>query len=169
MECRVRSIALNRYVKYFDGQWQGMISASDGACYFGASTHSPLHGSSFFKFEPTTRKLTVLAEDMTGVCGEDLAKTPPQGKIHSPIVEFDGWLYLTTHLSNYWDEAMDRYTGAHVIGYQLSTGKFRDFGIVRERYTIYSAINVDRKHRKLYVFAVPFARADVEKDGSHLY
>ena len=169
MECRVHSVALNKFVKYFDGQWQGMIAASDGACYFGSSTHSPLHGSSFFKFEPVTRKLTVLAEDMTRVCAEDLTKTPPQGKIHSPIVEFDGWLYLTTHLSNYWDEAMDRYTGAHVIGYELSTGKFRDFGIVRGRYTIYSAINVDRKHRKLYVFVVPFARADVEKDGSHLY
>jgi len=169
MECRVHSIGLNRFVKYLDGQWQGMIAASDGACYFGASTHSPLHGSALFKFEPLTRKLTVLAEDMTRVCGEDLTKTPPQGKIHSPIVEFDGWLYFTTHLSNYWDEAMDRYTGAHVIGYELSTGKFRDFGIVRGRYTIYSAINVDRKHRRLYVLAVPFARADMEKDGSHLY
>ena len=72
MECSVRSIALNRYVKYFDGQWQGIIAASDGACYFGASTHSPKQGSSFFKFEPHSSKLTVLAEDMTSVCGEDL-------------------------------------------------------------------------------------------------
>ena len=117
MECSVRSVALNKLVKYFDGQWQGMIAASDGACYFGASTHSPQHGSSFFKFEPGSRKLTVLAEDMTRVCAEDPTKTPPQGKIHSPIVEFDGWLYFTTHLSNYWDAAMDKYTGAHVIGY----------------------------------------------------
>ncbi|UCF99129.1 MAG: hypothetical protein JSV89_06220 [Spirochaetaceae bacterium] len=169
MECSVHSIPLNKYVKYFDGQWQGMIAASDGACYFGASTHSPRHGCSFFKFEPANNKLSVLAEDMTQVCGEDRTKTPPQGKIHSPIVEFEGWLYFTTHLSNYWDEAMDKYTGAHVMGYELSTGKFRDFGIVRKRYTIYSAINVDRVHRKLYVLAVPFARADVEKDGSHLY
>ena len=133
MECSVRSIALNRYVKYFDGQWQGIVAASDGACYFGASTHSPKHGSSFFKFEPHSSELTVLVEDMTPVCGEDLTKTPPQGKIHSPIVEFEGWLYFTTHLSNYWDEAMDRYTGAHVIGYELSTGSFRDYGIVRPR------------------------------------
>ena len=169
MECSVRSVALNRIVKYFDGQWQGIIAASDGACYFGASTHSPKHGSSFFKFEPGSQSLTVLAEDMTLVCAEDLAKTPPQGKIHSPIVEFDGWLYLTTHLSNYWDSAMDKYTGAHVIGYELATGKFRDFGIVRKRYSIYSAINVDRRNRKLYVFVVPFAQADVKRDGSHLY
>jgi hypothetical protein len=169
MECSVRSVALNRIVKYFDGQWQGIIAASDGACYFGASTHSPKHGSSFFKFEPGSQKLTVLAEDMTLVCREDIARTPPQGKIHSPIVESDGWLYLTTHLSNYWDSAMDKYTGAHVIGYELATGKFRDFGVVRERYSIYSAINVDRKNKKLYVFVVPFAQADVKRDGSHLY
>lgn len=169
MECTVQSVSLNKMVKYFDGQWQGMIAASDGACYFGASTHSPVHGSSFFKFEPAIKKLSVLAEDMTPICGEDLTKTPPQGKIHSPIVEFEGWLYFTTHLSNYWDAAMDEYTGAHVIGYELSTGKFRDFGIVRRRYTIYSAINVDKINRKLYVFTVPFARADVEKGGSHLY
>jgi hypothetical protein len=169
MACSVRSIPLNKYVRYFDGQWQGMIAASDGACYFGASTHSPQHGSSFFKFEPASQKLTMLAEDMTLICGDDRTKTPPQGKIHSPIVELNGWLYFTTHLSNYWDAAMDKYKGAHVIGYELSTGNFKDFGIVRTRYTVYSAINVDRKHGKLYVFAVPFARADVEGDGSHLY
>jgi hypothetical protein len=169
MKCSVYSFALNEIVKYFDGQWQGMIAASDGACYFGSSTHSSLHGSSFFKFEPATRKLTVLAEDMTKICGEDSSKTPPQGKIHSPIVEYDGWLYFTTHLSNYWEPALSNYTGAHVVGYELSTGRFRDFGVVRKRYTIYSAINVDTINRKLYVFVVPFSSVDVENDGSHLY
>ena len=54
MECSVRSISLNKFVKYFDGQWQGITVGSDGACYFGASSHSPRHGSSFFKFEPGT-------------------------------------------------------------------------------------------------------------------
>jgi len=169
MKCLVQSFALNEIMKYFDGQWQGMIAASDGACYFGSSTHSPLHGSSFFKFEPASKKLTVLAEDMTKICGEDLAKTPPQGKIHSPIVEYDGWLYFTTHLSNYWEPALSNYTGAHVLGYELSTGRFRDLGVVRKGYTIYSAINVDTINRKLYVFVVPMADADVKEGGSHLY
>jgi hypothetical protein len=169
MECSVQSIALNRIVKYYDGQWQGMLAASDGACYFGASTHSPKHGSSLLKFEPETMKITVLAEDMTKICSENLNETPPQGKIHSPIVEFDGWLYFTTHLSNYWESAVNKYTGAHVIGYELSTGNFRDFGIVQKRYTIYSAINVDKINKKLYVFSVPMAKDDIEKDGCHLY
>jgi hypothetical protein len=169
MDCLVKSFALNKMVKYLDGQWQGMVAASDGACYFGSSTHSPLHGSAFFKYEPASGKLTMLAEDMTRICGEDLRKTPPQGKIHSPIVEYDGWLYFTTHLSNYWEPAINEYTGAHVLGFELATGQFRDFGIVRKGYTIYSAINVDTMNRKLYVFVVPMAAGDVRKDGSHLY
>ncbi len=169
MVCKVQSISLNRIVKYFDGQWQGMRVASDGACYFGSSTHSPKHGASFFKFDPSTKKLTTIADDMTEICGEDLSRTPPQGKIHSPIVECDGWLYFTTHLSNYWEEAVNKYTGAHVIGYELSTGKFRDFGVIRKGFTIYSAINVDKINKKLYVLSVPFAKNDIENDSSHLY
>ena len=169
MVCLVHSIALNKINKFFDGQWQGMTTASDGACYFGSSTHSPKHGCSFFKFEPASKKLTTLAEDMTKICGEDLTKTPPQGKIHSPIVECDGWLYFTTHLSNYWEEAINKYTGAHVIGYELSTGKFRDFGVIRKGFTIYTAINVDKINKKIYVFVVPFSKYDLENDSSHLY
>lgn len=169
MVCLVQSIALNKINKFFDGQWQGIKVASDGACYFGSSTHSPKHGSSFFKFEPASKKLTILAEDMTKICGENLTKTPPQGKIHSPIVECDGWLYFTTHLSNYWEEAINKYTGAHAIGYELSTGKFRDFGIIRKGFSIYSAINVDKINKKIYVFSEPYSKYDIENDSSHLY
>ncbi len=168
-QCLAYSVSLNKIVPDYDGQWQGIMAASDGACYFGSSTHSYRHGAGFFRFEPLSRQLTVLAEDMTVVCGEDLTQTPPQGKIHSPIVEADGWLYFTTHLSNYWEEAKDAFTGAHVIGYEMATGSFRDFGIVRPRYTIYSAINVDPLRQKLYVFSAPFASEDVESGGCHIY
>ena len=167
--CQVYSIALNEIKPDYDGQWQGIAVASDGNCYFGSSTHSYRQGASFFRFDPTTKELTILARDMTAVCGEDLTKTPSQGKIHSPIVEHDGWLYFTTHLSNYWKEAIDRYTGAHVLGYELATGRFRDFGIVRPRFSIYSFINVDPAGQALYVFSVPFADEDTENDGCRVY
>ena len=159
---------MNKICKEWDGQWQGITVASDGNCYFSSSTHSKSHGAGFHKFDPLTYKHTVLAEDMTEICGE-ASTLSQQGKIHSPIVEFDGWLYFTTHLSNYWKEGIERYTGAHVIGYELATGKFRDLGIVRPRYSIYSAINVDPVRKKLYVFVVPFLDELVESDGCHLY
>lgn len=167
--CAAYSIALNEIRPDYDGQWQGITVASDGNCYFGSSTHSYRHGAGFFRFDPRTRQLDVLADDMSAICGEDVASTPSQGKIHSPIVEHDGWLYFTTHLSNYWKEAIDRYSGAHVLGYELASGRFRDFGIVRPRFSIYSFINVDPARQALYVFSVPFADEDKEKEGCRIY
>ena len=81
----------------------------------------------------------------------------------------DGWLYFTTHLSNYWKEGIENYAGAHVMGYCLATGAFRDLGIVKPRYSIYSAIGVDPERRKLYVFLVPFLDELYESDGCHLF
>lgn len=167
--CKAYSVALNEIKSDYDGQWQGITVASDGNCYFGSSTHSYRQGAGFFRFDPRTRQLAILADDMTTICGEDMTKTPSQGKIHSPIVEHDGWLYFTTHLSNYWKEAIDHYTGAHVIGYELATGRFRDFGIVRPRFSIYSFINVDPARQALYVFSVPFADEDKQNEGCRIY
>lgn len=164
----IQSISMNKICKEWDGQWQGITVASDGNCYFSSSTHSKSHGAGFHKYDPVTNEHTLLAEDMTEVCGES-STLSQQGKIHSPVVECDGWLYFTTHLSNYWKEGIEQYTGAHVIGYEMATGKFRDFGIVRPRYSIYSAINVDPVRKKLYVFVVPFLDELIQSDGCHLY
>ena len=166
--CEVYSVSLNQVSKEFDGQWQGITTASDGNCYFSSSTHSIARGAGFHKFDPRSKEHTVLADDMTLLLGE--GDTPSQqGKIHSPIVELDGWLYFATHLSNYWKEGIENYTGAHVVGYELATGKFRDLGIVRPNYSIYSAVNVDPVRKKLYVFVAPFNEAAKSTDGSHLY
>ena len=168
MDNKVYSISMNEICKEWDGQWQGQTVASDGCCYFGSSTHSKSHGAGFHKFDPVTYEHTMIVEDMTYQCQEQ--DTPSQqGKIHSPIVECDGWLYFTTHLSNYWKEGIENYTGAHVFGYELATGSLKDFGIVKPRYSIYSAIAVDPVLKKLYVFVVPFLDELYENDGCHLY
>lgn len=166
--CNTVSFSMNKIAKEWDGQWEGITVASDGNCYFGTSTHSRGHGAGFHKYNPKTKEHTVIAEDMTLICGEEDLKSQ-QGKIHSPIVECDGWLYFTTHLSNYWPEGIELYPGAHVLGYELATGKFRDFGIVKPRYSIYSAINVDTDRKQLYVFVAPFQEDLVKNDGAHLY
>ncbi len=168
MEHKIYSISMNKICKEWDGQWQGMTVASDGNCYFSSSTHAKSHGAGFHKFNPATYQHTMLAEDMTYICNEQHTLSQ-QGKIHSPVVECDGWLYFTTHLSNYWKEGIENYTGAHVMGYEMATGEFRDFGIVKPRYSIYSAIQVDPVRKKLYVFVVPFLPELYESDGCHLY
>ena len=167
MKNKVYSISMNKICKEWDGQWQGMAVASDGNCYFGSSTHSKSHGAGFHKFDPRTYKHTMIVEDMTYQCGEEHLPFQ-QGKIHSPIVECDGWLYFCTHLSNYWKEGIEAYPGAHVFGYEMATGEFRDYGIVKDRYSIYSAIAVDPVLKKLYVFSVPFVPELYKEDGCHL-
>ncbi|MEN8230682.1 MAG: hypothetical protein ABFS38_21175 [Bacteroidota bacterium] len=162
------SYSMNEICKEWDGQWQGITVASDGNCYFGTSTHSIGHGAGFHKYNPETREHTMIAEDMTVVCGEDHLNTR-QGKIHSPIVELDGWLYFSTHLSNYWPEGIAAYPGAHVLGYELATGKFRDFGVVKPRYSIYSAVGLDPERKVLYAFVAPFKDDLIKNDGCHLY
>lgn len=166
--CEVHSVSMNRICKEWDGQWQGMAVASDGNCYFSSSTHSASHGAGFHRFNPETKEHTMLAEDLTITCNEGNTLSQ-QGKVHSPVVEHNGWLYFNTHLSNYWPEGIERYTGAHVVGYEMATGKFRDFGVIRPRYSTYSAIGVDPVRNKLYTFVVPFAEGLAKADGCHLY
>jgi hypothetical protein len=147
----VKSFGLNSYKRVLDGQWQGIRYASDGNVYFGSSTHSAHHGASFFKYDPKSKKLTLLAEDITTICGEN-PKTNPQGKLHSDIVEANGWLYMSTLFSSELPGAYDTWSGSHVLGYKLSTGEFRDYGVVHPNYVSYSAIGVDPARNYLYAF-----------------
>ncbi len=147
----VQSFDLNTYVPTLEGQWEGMRYASDGNVYFASSTQDAHHGAAFFKFNPNTNQLTVLAPDITVICHED-PYTNPQGKIHSDIVEANGWLYFSTHFASDLPGAYTTWTGSHLIGYQLSTGNFRDFGVIYPNYDSYSAVGVDPVRNYIYVF-----------------
>jgi len=94
----MQTFALNDYKRELDGQWQGIRLASDGNVYFASASHSAHHGASFFKYDTTTGQVTELVHEITDICGEDV-QTNPQGKIHSDIVEANGWLYLATHFA----------------------------------------------------------------------
>jgi hypothetical protein len=138
------------YKQVLDGQYQGITVASDGNCYFGSYTHSRETGASFFKFDRKLGKIT-LAQDVMEICGEKPGEgIIPQGKLHSEFFEMDGWLYTATHCSLYNDRP--GYPGSHVLGYELATGKFRDFGILEKGYTCYSGFAGDPKNTCLYVY-----------------
>jgi hypothetical protein len=161
----VEGHVLNKHVRMLDGQWQGLRVAADGICYFAAGGHWANHGSAFFCYDPRTRAVKMLCEDISPICGEDIRKTPPQGKIHSEIVEKDGWLYFGTHLADYTPQGIDRFTGGHLLGYEFATGKFRDFGVVHTNYTNYSGIGIDRGRDLIYFYVTPFGKGD----GPRLY
>ncbi len=167
---KVQSFSTNQVNRDYDGQWEGICAASDGNVYFASSTHSPRSGAGFFKYDPRTGAVTVLTKDITAVCGEDPAKITAQGQIHSNVVEMDGWLYCTTHFANEWKGAPDLYPGSHLIGYELATGKFRDFGAVRFNCTGYSAIQVDPPRKRVFFYLTLWGRGTPgQGDGSHVY
>jgi hypothetical protein len=89
---------------------------------------------------------------MSAVCGEDPTVVPPQGKIHSAVVEVNGWLYFGTHES--YGSATRKYAGAHLIGYELKTGKFRDFGVILPGYTNYSGVAGSAKANCVYIYLI---------------
>lgn len=101
--------SLNRHVRELDGQWQANTVASDGNCYFFSSTHHASQGAAFFRYDPRTKKVELLCRDVTLVCGEDPKKSVPQGKVHSDMIELDGWLYFGTHLARYSDSQATAY------------------------------------------------------------
>ena len=162
---RLTNHALNRHIRLLDGQWQGTFLASDGNVYVGGGSHNPKLGAAFFRYEPKTGTLKLLVRNITTVCGEDPARTPPQGKIHSPVVEHEGWIYFGTHLANYTEEGRKAYTGAHLLGYHLATGRFRDFGVIHRNFTNYSALGLDSRRGRIYFYVTPF----YEGEGSRLY
>jgi hypothetical protein len=167
--CNTYSIALNKVSKYYDGQWQGIIATSDGSCYFGSACHSLKHGGGFFHFDPKTKNFEVLTDDLTNLVGDDITKHTPQGKCHSPVIEIDGTLYLSTHLAAYWPEVLDQYAGSHIMSYNMLKKEWRNYGIVKPRFSTYSAIEVDPKRGKIYAMIVPFAPEDKAADGNHLF
>jgi hypothetical protein len=166
--CRTESIPLNKISPYYDGQWQGIIAASDGACYFGSASHTLVHGGGFFRFDPATKKFDVLTDDFTKLVGDDITKNTPQGKCHSPIIEIDGNLYLATHLAAYWKEVLHKYAGSYFLSYNMKEKKWNNYGIIKPGFSTYSAIEVDAKRQKAYAMVVPFAPQDTA-EGNHLY
>jgi hypothetical protein len=162
----VQSWPLNTYARTYDGQWQGVKYASDGNVYFGSSTHDAHHGAGFFKYDPRTGQVTMLTADITVICGED-PQTNPQGKIHSDILELNGWLYFATYFGVDKVDAQGNnlawpgWSGSHVIGYELATGHFRDFGVIRANYTIYSGIGIDPARNYIYVFETGLSAGQV--------
>ena len=139
---------------HLDGQWLGIRYASDGNVYHGSSDHAGHEGAAFFKYDTRAHAETLLWNDLTTLAGDD-PWLYPQGKLHSDIVEANGWVYWTTHFSSEYPNAASIWPGAHLQGYCLATGAFRDFGVIFPKCTSYCGIAVDVPRNLGYVFVCP--------------
>ena len=143
---------------HLDGQWQCSRVASDGKVYFAYSSHDWKTGGMFCQYDPTTQQVHVLCPDIDVVTGEANAVAAgtnrPHGKLHSDILELNGYLYSAT----YYGYTGGYYPGGHVWRYQLGSYEagapvLNDMGIPVGGGTIYSAFTVDPLNNKAYVIS----------------
>jgi len=114
---------------FVDGQWQGIIAASDGNTYFGVSCHGPDNNAQFYRYDPRTDNVKHVAD--VGVwCGytDSPGRYNAQGKIHSNIFEHKGKLYCTTTSAH--ADLSRPYPGGHFLAYDLKTGACENLGRV---------------------------------------
>ena len=114
-----------------DANYHSLTPASDGLIYFTIGTHHPDNSARFYSFDPETDALSEIAR-MNDVLGQDRFALVPHGKIHTPLIENEGYLYFTTHTSTYdgslpdLDPADGRepYPGGAFMRYHLESGTF---------------------------------------------
>jgi len=104
---------------FIDGQWEGILADSDGLVWFAFSSHSDDHHGQIFLYDPARDKVRHLA-DLGQVCGEKLADSAPQDKVHSQMFQDGQVIYCGTceghvvagkpYAGGYW-LAIDRKTG----------------------------------------------------------
>ncbi len=115
---------------FVDGQWHGIIVASDGKTYFSVSSHSPAQSAQFYRFDSSSQKPKVEKIcDVAAWCGqtESIGKWNAQGKIHSQIFEANGKLYCSTTPAH--REPDHPYEGGHFLSYDLATRELQDLGL----------------------------------------
>ena len=146
---------------FLDGQWEGILRASDGRIYFFVSTHSPTRAAHFFCYDPEKSAVELLG-DIGEVLGENGKGTAPQSKVHSALCEDRGVLYFTTAWGFKSKDA--KYPGGHFMSFDIRTRKFKDYGIPLPGYGLIAMIH-DPKTRRCYSLSCSYPEADEE---SHL-
>ena len=114
-----------------DSNYHSLTAASNGLIYFTIGTHKAGSSARFFTFDPATDHLSEIGR-MNEVLGENTETTVPHGKVHTPLIEDEGFLYFSTHTSTYRgglpdivpESGRDPYPGGHFMRYHLRTGTF---------------------------------------------
>ena len=107
---------------FLDGQWEGIVCASDGNVYFSISSHAKEHHAQVFRYNQDLDKIQHLA-DLGHVCGETLIESAPQDKIHSQMFEEGGVIYSGTCEGHSYKDLP--YKGGYWLEINKKTGNVR--------------------------------------------
>lgn len=145
-----------------DSNYEALTAASDGMIYFSINSHMPNQSTRLYRFNPADESIEFLG-DINEVLGEDPQKVVPQGKIHVPLFEHDGYLYFATHLSYYKrglphvrdPQGRAPYPGGHFMRYHLATKTFEDLAHLDLPNEGIITMEIDRERETLYGLTWP--------------
>ena len=113
-----------------DCNYHSLTAASDGKLYFAISTHQAESSARIYRLDPTSGK-TKQVGDLGEILGTQTDRETPHGKIHSGLIEHEGYLYFATHTSSYDGnlpnlnpEGRSPFPGGHFVRYHLNTSTF---------------------------------------------
>ena len=145
-----------------DCSYHSITAASDGMLYFTVCTHHPEKSARIYRFDPKLEAIRQIG-DLGEILGEDPQSTIPHGKIHTDLIEHDGYLYFSTHTS-YYDGNLPRispsdrrapYPGGHFMRFHLETGVFEDLAQLNLPNEGIITMTVDQANDTLYGLTWP--------------
>ncbi len=147
-----------------DCNYHSLTAASDGQIYFSIGSHETHTSVELFKFTPGADTITRLG-DLNTALQLDPTRTLQHGKIHTPLIEWDGYLYFASHTSQYDGnlpqlnppDGRTPYQGGHFLRLELATGTIEDLGALGIPNEGLISMAVDRAHRTLYGLTWPSA------------
>ena len=73
-----------------DCNYHNLTSASNGNLYFTLGTHNDQTPTHIYRFDPTSEQISLIA-NLSEVLGESPQDHSPHGKIHTPLIEHEGY------------------------------------------------------------------------------
>jgi hypothetical protein len=145
-----------------DCSYHSLTTASDGMIYFTVCTHHDQSSARLYQFNPATESIAQVG-DLGDILGEDSTKQIPHGKIHTPLVEHEDYLYFSTHTSYYAGnlpntapaDGRSPYPGGHFMRYHLPTGAFEDLAQLKLASEGIITMAVDKVNNTLYGLTWP--------------
>ena len=135
--------------------WGNGLLASNGKYYAAIGNHEGYDGDSFvYEYDPTTGTLKKII-DVAEAIGQKAGQYG-HGKIHTPIVEYQGSLYFAT----YWGQGRqveeakkNGYTGSLLFRYDLKNQKLENLGSIAPGQGLPGSA-LDSSHDLLYFYSV---------------
>lgn len=144
-----------------DCNYHSITPASNGRIYFTIGTHHSEHSARLYAFDPKTEQIRELLK-LDEALGEDPQASIPHGKVHTPLIEADGFLYFTTHTSGYDGTLPDQqpkgrqpYPGGCFVRFDLKTEKLEKLAQIPLSSEGLITFSMDKANDRLYGLTWP--------------